>query len=130
MGTEMLGSRIKDVRKALDLSQDEFGRRLGVTRGAITNLEFNKTEPKPLFIDLLCRQFNINEDWLRTGQGNMFIKLSRDEEIASFMGDVMKGEPDFRRRLIGVLSRLNVEEWELLEKVALDFVEEMKNADS
>lgn len=130
LGTEMLGSRIKDVRKALDLSQDEFGRRLGVTRGAITNLEFNKTEPKPLFIDLLCRQFNINEDWLRTGQGNMFIKLSRDEEIASFKGDVMKGEPDFRRRLIGVLSRLNVEEWELLEKVALDFVEEMKNADS
>ena len=76
-----MNSRIKQVRLALNLSQDEFGRRLGVTRGAITNIEFNKTEPKQLFVELLCREFDVNEAWLRTGEGEMFIKKSRDTKL-------------------------------------------------
>lgn len=113
-----MNERIKEIRKTLGLSQDEFGRRLGVTRGAITNIEFNKTEPKPLFIDLLCREFNVSERWLRTGEGDMFIQLSRDEEIAAFMGDVLAGESDnFRRRFLSMLSRLNEGQWELLEQM-------------
>lgn len=113
-----MNNRIKSVRKALNLSQDEFGRRLGVTRGAITNIEFNKTAPKPLFIDLLCREFNVSKQWLLTGEGEMFVQMSRDEEIAAFMGNVMAGEEDnFRRRFIAMLSKLDEHEWELLEKM-------------
>lgn len=67
-----MNGRIKELRRILGLSQDEFGRRLGVTRGAVTNIELNKVEPKPLFIDLICREFNVNEHWLRTGEGGMF----------------------------------------------------------
>ena len=56
--------------------------------------------------------------------------MNRDLEIASFMGDVMRGEDaDFRRRLISVLSRLDVAEWELLAKVALKLAEEAKKED-
>ena len=113
-----MNKRIKELRKTLGLSQDEFGRRLGVTRGAITNIEFNKTEPKPLFIDLLCREFNVSERWLRTGVGEMFVQLSRDEEIAAFVGSVLAGEEDnFKRRFIAMLSKLNESDWELLEKM-------------
>ncbi len=119
-----MNSRIKDVRVALKLSQEEFGRRLGVTRGAVTNIEFNKTEPKPLFVELLCREFDVNETWLRTGEGEMFIKKSRDQEIAAFMGNVLKGEPDFRRRFIAVLSRMSAAEWELLEQKIKEISEE------
>ena len=61
-----MNERIKAVRLALGISQEEFGKRLGVTRGAITNIELNKVEPKPLFVDLICREFNVNEDWLKT----------------------------------------------------------------
>lgn len=113
-----MNRRIKDVRLALGLSQDEFGRRLGVTRGAVTNIELNKVDPKPLFVDLICREFNVNEDWLRTGEGEMFVQRTRDEELAAFFGDVLSGEPDFKRRLLSVLSRLDTEEWVLLEQVA------------
>ena len=60
-----MNERIKAVRLALGISQEEFGKRLGVTRGAITNIELNKVEPKPLFVDLICREFNVNEDWLK-----------------------------------------------------------------
>lgn len=119
-----MNERIKKIRKTLGLSQDEFGRRLGVTRGVITNIEFNKTEPKPLFIDLLCREFNVSEHWLKTGEGEMFVQMSRDEEIAAFMGDVLAGEEDnFRRRFIAMLSKLNEDQWEVLEQM-IDIIKE------
>lgn len=121
-----MNERIKKLRQALGLSQDEFGRRLGVTRGAVTNIELNKVEPKPLFVDLICREFGANEEWLRTGEGDMFVQLSRDEELSAFFGDLLAGEPDFKRRLIAVLSRLDESEWELLEKMADNLMEEMK----
>lgn len=122
-----MNERIKEVRKSLGLTQDEFGRRLGVTRGAITNIEYNKVEPKPLLVDLLCREFNINETWLRTGEGEMFVTHTRDEAIAAFVGRVLSAENDsFQKRLISVLAGLKEDEWELLEKVALHLAEGIK----
>lgn len=122
-----MNERIKEVRKSLGLTQDEFGRRLGVTRGAITNIEYNKVEPKPLLVDLLCREFNVNETWLRTGEGEMFVTHTRDEAIAAFVGRVLSAENDsFQKRLISVLAGLKENEWELLEKVALHLAEGIK----
>lgn len=114
-----MNARIKAVRKELGLSQDEFGRRLGLTRGAITNIEYNKTEPKPLFISLLCKEFNVNETWLRTGEGDMF-KLDADENaLMEWAGSVLGGEDDdFRRRFLKMLSRLNREQWAAIEDMA------------
>ena len=122
-----MNERIKKVRKSLGLTQDEFGRRLGVTRGAITNIEYNKVEPKPLFVELLCREFNVNETWLRTGEGEMFVTHTRDEAIAAFVGRVLASENDsFQKRLISVLAGLKEDEWEQLEKVALHLAEGIK----
>lgn len=122
-----MNERIKEVRKSLGLTQDEFGRRLGVTRGAITNIEYNKVEPKPLLVDLLCREFNVNETWLRTGEGEMFVTHTRDEAIAAFVGRVLASENDsFQKRLISVLAGLKEDEWQLLEKVALHLAEGIK----
>lgn len=114
-----MNDRIRDLRKALNLSQDEFAGRLGLTRGAITNIELHKTEPKPLLVDLICTTYNVNEDWLRTGEGEMFIEPTRDEEIAAFVGRALRGEDDnFKKRMLSVLSHLTEEEWEILEKKA------------
>lgn len=113
-----MNERIKEVRKARGLSQDEFGRRLGVTRGAVTNIELNKVEPKPLFVDLICREFDVNEEWLRTGSGSMFVEKSRDEELAELFGKVLAGDPDFRRRLLSAMPRLTEEQWAMLGEVA------------
>ena len=113
-----MNERIKEVRKARGLSQDEFGRRLGVTRGAVTNIELNKVEPKPLFVDLICREFDVNEEWLRTGAGPVFGEKSRDEELAELFGKVLAGDPDFRRRLLSAMPRLTEEQWAMLEEVA------------
>ena len=114
-----MNSRVKAVRLALGLSQDEFGKKLGLTRGAITNIELNKVDVKPNFADLLCSIFNVNGLWLRTGEGEMFLKLSRDDEIAAYVGRVLKDESAFyQQKLLLFLSRLSPEMLAELEKVA------------
>lgn len=125
-----MNERIKKLRQALNLSQDEFGKRLGVTRGAITNIELNKVEPKPLFVDLICREFNASENWIRTGEGEMFVEKTESEELAAFFGDLLKDEPDFRHRLIAAMSRLTLDEWKVLEKLATEAVEGIKKDSS
>lgn len=121
-----MNERIKAVRLALGISQEEFGKRLGVTRGAITNIELNKVEPKPLFVDLICREFNVNEDWLKNGAEPMFLQRSRNDELSAFFGDLLNGEPDFKHRLISVMSRLSVDQWQMLADMANMLVEEMQ----
>lgn len=125
-----MNERIKKLRQALNLSQDEFGKRLGVTRGAITNIELNKVEPKPLFVDLICREFNASENWIRTGEGEMFVEKTESEELSEFFGDLLKDEPDFRHRLIAAMSRLTLDEWKVLEKLAKETVEGIKKEGS
>lgn len=114
-----MNERIKGIRKALNLSQDEFAGRLGLTRGAITNIELRKTDPKPLLIDLICSTYGVSKEWLESGAGEMFVPISRDEEIAKFVAESLKGEDDnFRKRFLSMLSKLDESEWELLEKMA------------
>lgn len=79
--------------------------------------------PSNQVITLICREFNVNETWLRTGEGDMFVKLNRSQEVAEFVSRVLYGEEDnFKRRFIAMLSRLDEDDWEVLEKM----VEEMK----
>lgn len=66
--------RIKQIRKTRNLSQAEFGKALGVSRDVISNYEMGRVEPTDLFVNYLCATFNVNEEWLRNGQGEMFIK--------------------------------------------------------
>lgn len=112
--------RIKKIRKELDLTQQEFADRIGVKRGGIANYEIGRNEPTDSVISLICREFNINEDWLRTGQGEMFIKQTRDEQIASFVGSIQSSEDDsFKKRFISMLSALDESDWEVLEKMVI-----------
>ena len=125
-----MNNRIKHVRKSINLTQSAFGERLGVKGNTVTGWESGIREPSSAVIASICREFNVNENWLRTGEGEMLKPISRDAEIAAFLGDVMRGEPaDFRRRLVAVLARLDVEEWKLLEKMAAQLAEEYKKGD-
>lgn len=74
----------------------------------------------------ICREFNVNETWLRTGNGDPFLKKTRDEELAAFFGDVLSGEPGFKSRFLAVLSRLDEDEWKLLEQMADKLTEEVQ----
>lgn len=121
----MIGERIKQVRQTIrvdgkKLSQEAFGEIMGVTRPAIVNIELGRVEqPSDLFINHLCNRFNVNENWLRTGEGEMFNDLSRNEQIAQFMGSILGADDDdFRLRFVEILSKLSPDEWVLMENMA------------
>lgn len=67
-----MSNRIKEVRKALHLSQREFGEKLGVSRDVISNIEYDRVQPKDLLLRHICQLYHVNEHWLKTGKGEMF----------------------------------------------------------
>ena len=125
-----MNDRIKKVRTALGLSQQEFADRIGIKRGAVANYEVGRNEPIDAVISLICREFNVSERWLRTGEGDMFVQISRDKEVMRFVGEVMRGEEDtFRRRFLLALARLPEERWADIEDFARQITAENKEAD-
>lgn len=109
--------RIKSLRKALGLTQQEFADKLGVKRGGIANYEIGRNEPADSVISLICREFDVNEEWLRSGIGEMFIEKTEDEEISEMLADIqLSGSGSFKHRLAVALARLDDDGWKWLEE--------------
>jgi len=119
------GYRIKELRKHLGLSQDDFANKIKITHGHVSTMENGKKEVSDKIIAIICLTFGVREEWLRNGNGEMFAEITKDEEIAAFMGDALSDEDDtFKKRFLSMLSRLGTDEWELLEKMAKELVKE------
>ena len=122
-----MNERISLIRKEAGLTQEEFGTRIGnLSRNYIWMIEKGDRTPSDRTISDICREFNVSEEWLRTGEGEMFVQRSRDEELSAFFGDILSDESEFKRRFMSVLSRLNEDEWAMLERMANSLVEEMQ----
>lgn len=118
--------RLKKLRKSLDLTQQAFADKIGMKQNTIAQYEMGRTIPSDAIIFSICREFNVNENWLRTGEGDMFMKMSRDEQIEEFIGDLLHGEEDsFKRRLISGLAALDENGWKVLEDF-LDSIQKKK----
>ena len=110
-----MGERVKELRKALGLSGEKFGEKIGVTRSAISDIERGRNGLSDSNILAICREFNVNEEWLRTGMGEMFKDMSLDEEIISFIGEIQWDTSNtFKKRFISAISKLNEEEWKVI----------------
>ena len=119
-----MNERLKKLRKTLDMTQQEFADRIGTKRNTIAKYETDTNVPSAAVISLICREFNVNEEWLREGKGEMFIQMTRDEEIAAFVAKALRTEEDsFKKRFIAMLSALDESDWESLEKIALLLVD-------
>lgn len=82
--------RIRKLRKTLNLTQQEFADSLNIKRGAIANYEIGRNEPIDAVISLICREYNVNEEWLRNGEGEMFIQLPEEDETAIYVSDLLE----------------------------------------
>lgn len=110
--------RIVRLRKHLGFSQQEFADKLNIKRGTVANYECGRNEPIDAVINLICREFNVNEAWLRTGEGEMFLSLDREMELAKLTVDLFKESSDsFKNRFISLLARMDDDEWALLEGI-------------
>ncbi len=113
MGIE---TRIKELRKHLDLTQTEFGDALGVSRDVINSYERGRVVPTSLFLDHLCMKYSVDPIWLETGEGEMFRKPSVDEELAAFAGSILSGDNPFKKRVFYAMSRMDDAAWDAFER--------------
>lgn len=125
-----LNERIKQVIAETGMKKTAFADRLNVSQAFVSQLCSGASQPSDRTILDICREFNVNEEWLRTGQGEMFKPKSRNEELFEFATKVAEGDPgSIQAQLLAVMARLTDEQWEVLAQVAHEFVEETKKAD-
>lgn len=119
-----INKRFRELRKICKKSQEEWANILGLSRSGITEIEAGRRNVTEKHIRLLSIESidgkYINEDWLRTGDGDPFIKLTRSQVITDFAADLIKEDDSFKSRLIEALAKLDDKEWEMLEKIAKD----------
>ena len=118
--------RIREIRKDNNLTQTEFGERMGVKGNTITGYENGTRIPSDAIILSICREFNVNEDWLRTGQGEKYLRLSRKETVAAYVGKILGGKvTPMEETLIEFMAETSPQEWEQLARIINRFTEKM-----
>lgn len=111
-GDAKLKDRLKQLRKTLGLTQQAFADKLGVKRNTVGQWECGINPLTDQTIFSICREFDVNKEWLRTGEGEMFVIRSDEEEIAAFLGDVLSEEGEtYKKQLILALANLSDEGW-------------------
>lgn len=112
-----MNERLKKLRRFLNLTQAEFGSRVGVKGNTITGYETGIRNPSDAVIKSLCLEFRVNEDWLRFGNGDMFIAMNDGEELAAYCADLINGdEPDIAKVILN-WSRLSDEDKAFLRRL-------------
>ena len=113
--------RIRKVRKDSELTQEQFSRKLGTSRANIAKYEAGINEPSNAAISLICREFNVNEHWLRTGEGEPYIQLETNKTIAISASLLGQHDPLFES-IVEVYSKLNDFNKEVLLTIMEDIV--------
>jgi hypothetical protein len=114
-----MNERVKELRKKLGLSGEKFGERIGIRRSAVSNLESGRNNLTEQMIISICREFNVNEEWLRHGTGDMFISMDVEDQLMDWAGKVLGSrEGDFKKRFITMLMGLSDEQWMFIEEKA------------
>ncbi len=112
--------RIKEIRKENHLTQKEFGERIGTTRDVITNIELGRVDAKDHMIKLISKEFDVNENWIKSGEGEKYPEISDDEKLARLIGKTIGADDEFRKNLILTLLELEEEDWEVVKKIYTD----------
>lgn len=117
-----VADRIREVRKVEGLTQQKFADRLGLKQSTVATYETGRNVPIDPVITSICREFQINESWLRTGIGDMKAETTQQEKLARFFGDVLATAPDDRSALFSALADLPPEFWPLVVDLAKGIV--------
>ena len=119
-----MNERIRKLRKNLDLTQREFAEKIGVKQNTVAQYEMGRNVPIDSVISLICREFNVNEEWLRNGTGDMFIEMDAEDQLMEWAGRVLSSEStSFKKRFVKMLMSLSEDEWGFLERKAKELVD-------
>ena len=112
-----MNTRIAYIRKESNITQQEFADRLGLTKNYVSLIETGGRNPSDRTISDICREFNCNEVWLRTGEGDPFQEESRQEQIMRFATQTVNGSDEFKKAFVSMLAKMDAEDWENLAKL-------------
>lgn len=122
-----MNNRILAVRKAKGLTQEEFGERIGgLSRNYIWMLEKGNRIPSDRTIADICREFNVSENWLRTGEGEMFLDLGEDEELVQVLAAIQVSDDDMIKDLLISYWHLDEKEKAAIRKLIDGMIERKK----
>ena len=120
-----MNNRILKIRKDSKLTQDAFADKINLSKNFVWMMEKGERIPSDRTISDICREFKVNEDWLRTGHGDPYQKRTRNQELFAFANEVMADvDASFKKRLLLALSKLNESDWETLAKIADELTKE------
>lgn len=125
----MIGPQIKELRKKLSMTQSEFAEAINLSRNYIAMMEIDQREPSDRTIQDICEKFNVNEVWLRTGDGEPFQKETRQEQIMRFAAQTVKGSDEFRKAFVSMLAKMDADDWENLAKLFENLADEIKKSE-
>ena len=110
-------TRINEVVKMVDLIKTEFGKRINISQGMVSRICSGDANPSDRTISDICREFGVNEVWLRTGEGEPFKERSLEETIMRFAVQINKGSDDFRKAYVAMLANLSDDGWKGLQEM-------------
>lgn len=111
-------NRLKLIRNHFHLSQEEFGNKINIkSRSHISSLESGNKNITDRIISDICREFNVNETWLRTGEGEMFEEVSSEEELAKYIGELVQTDDQVKKDLILTILKLDDDDWKVIKKI-------------
>lgn len=119
--------RIKEVRKYAELSQTKFAEKLKISRSAMSKLESGENTPSEQTISLICKEFNVREEWLRTGTGEMYNE--KDGTFTGLLAELEEADDEFIKSLITVYMGLDEDSKQALRKIADGMAEKYKKQD-
>jgi transcriptional regulator with XRE-family HTH domain len=121
-----MNNRFSFIRNHLNLTQDAFSQKIGLSRNYVWMIEKGERVPSDRTITDICRTFGVNEAWLRTGIGEPFIQLSREDEIASILGKVIAGHDSEKSAFIRALARIPDDAFPAITQLFLAVAEELQ----
>lgn len=117
-----IGERIQKLRKTLGLTLEQFGARVGVKKSAISRIENGTNNATEQMKASICREFNVNKDWLLYGNGDMFLSMSKKEQVAYIVGKTLNNDDEFIQNVFITLGNLSPDEWEVAKKIIYGFL--------
>ena len=100
-----MNERLKQLRSALNITLEEFGKKVGITRSAVGRLEKGERNLTEQMIISICREFKVNESWFRTGEGSMFLELPEEDETAALVASMLDpGKDSFYNVILEIMK--------------------------
>lgn len=112
------GERVNAVRRTKEMTMEQFGERIGIQKSAISKIEKDKVNLSDQTVRSICREFGVNEVWLRTGEGgdkNMFTKVSDDDRFSLNLGKLSKSENEMARNMLNAIAEADSEKLKIIE---------------